>query len=489
MKKFTLCLSLLAAGAASAFAAADTMPEVSKGYDDAKVYAIVNYRGWPMGQATVLAVDDWNSQAKGVNELTKDGMWYLLEGDEEDTYLLCNYGFYLDDTDAPLGANKELVDLTDPTAPAPQNWYIKPNEVNACGLAISTEYPFGGTSCLDLANHAGGGEGALSAGWSPTAGGDGWRGLTWIFVEVDPDAPEAENWAKIEAAFNDSHAAAIKPEAYETLDALMGMSPWTDEVFSACRKEIEDLQVAFDADLDEVQAEINTMISDAQAEAIGAVNDNIGGKCITIQNVRRLAGEKLSFLGASEVTVPAVVDPDSGEETTPATTAIRLNTFFEAYSYCLWNVVAAEGGVYLQNNATKQYIQGPNVYNAALTTTETLDEATLFTIGMYTTNNPGVTFAYTIPATEEGAEPINTGINVDSGTSVAVDYNPNDGGSTWKVAVADPSGIQTIEAAEVNAEGPVTYFNLQGIQVNPEAVAPGLYIRRQGNTATKVIIR
>ena len=45
------------------------------------------------------------------------------------------------------------------------------------------------------------------------------------------------------------------------------------------------------------------------------------------------------------------------------------------------------------------------------------------------------------------------------------------------------SGLETIEAADTEAE----YYNLQGVRVdNPSA---GLYIRRQGNKATKVYVK
>lgn len=46
-----------------------------------------------------------------------------------------------------------------------------------------------------------------------------------------------------------------------------------------------------------------------------------------------------------------------------------------------------------------------------------------------------------------------------------------------------PSGIEAVEVENA----PVEYFNLQGIRVAEPA--NGLYIRRQGNTATKVYIR
>ena len=59
---------------------------------------------------------------------------------------------------------------------------------------------------------------------------------------------------------------------------------------------------------------------------------------------------------------------------------------------------------------------------------------------------------------------------------------------TWEVKEIAVTGTKSsgIEAVEVE-NAPVEYFNLQGIRVAEPA--NGLYIRRQGNTATKVYIR
>ena len=38
-------------------------------------------------------------------------------------------------------------------------------------------------------------------------------------------------------------------------------------------------------------------------------------------------------------------------------------------------------------------------------------------------------------------------------------------------------------------EGEAEYFNLQGVKINPENAAPGLYIRRQGGKAAKVMVK
>lgn len=41
----------------------------------------------------------------------------------------------------------------------------------------------------------------------------------------------------------------------------------------------------------------------------------------------------------------------------------------------------------------------------------------------------------------------------------------------------------------IDENAPVEYFNIQGVKVDVENAAPGLYIRRQGNVATKVIVK
>lgn len=55
----------------------------------------------------------------------------------------------------------------------------------------------------------------------------------------------------------------------------------------------------------------------------------------------------------------------------------------------------------------------------------------------------------------------------------------------YHVTVGNPAGVDEIEAD--NTDAPVEYFNLQGVRVeNPSA---GLYIRRQGSSVEKVIVK
>ena len=88
--------------------------------------------------------------------------------------------------------------------------------------------------------------------------------------------------------------------------------------------------------------------------------------------------------------------------------------------------------------------------------------------------------------------------NTSFGTGVAVEQ-PNAGvvhawvlTSTQGVAMytsgklSDTNSIVDVIADE---DAPVEYYNLSGIRVRSENLAPGLYIRRQGNKATKVLVR
>jgi len=47
------------------------------------------------------------------------------------------------------------------------------------------------------------------------------------------------------------------------------------------------------------------------------------------------------------------------------------------------------------------------------------------------------------------------------------------------------SGIEAIEAAGA----PVEYYNLNGTRMNGDNLPAGIYVRRQGNKATKIIVR
>ena len=67
--------------------------------------------------------------------------------------------------------------------------------------------------------------------------------------------------------------------------------------------------------------------------------------------------------------------------------------------------------------------------------------------------------------------------------------NVNGTTETWDVTVSSSTTVSGMEdVAVAPTDAPVEYYNLQGQRVNGE-LAPGCYIRRQGSSVTKVMIR
>ena len=57
----------------------------------------------------------------------------------------------------------------------------------------------------------------------------------------------------------------------------------------------------------------------------------------------------------------------------------------------------------------------------------------------------------------------------------------------FKFTDHNTTGVGNIAAD--NTAAPAEYFTIQGRQVDGEALTPGIYIKRQGDTTTKIIIR
>ena len=57
-----------------------------------------------------------------------------------------------------------------------------------------------------------------------------------------------------------------------------------------------------------------------------------------------------------------------------------------------------------------------------------------------------------------------------------------------KMVCTGSAGVEDITVDEA-ADGPATYYNLQGIRVDGDNLTPGVYIRRSGNTSAKVLIK
>lgn len=85
---------------------------------------------------------------------------------------------------------------------------------------------------------------------------------------------------------------------------------------------------------------------------------------------------------------------------------------------------------------------------------------------------------------------VNHGQNLKIGEvsgKVDITFTPNFTAKTGTLKIV-PHGTSGINDVEIFDEAPVEFYNLQGVRVDGE-LTPGLYIRRQGNSASKVLIR
>lgn len=60
-------------------------------------------------------------------------------------------------------------------------------------------------------------------------------------------------------------------------------------------------------------------------------------------------------------------------------------------------------------------------------------------------------------------------------------------GYTWSAEGGGVSGVDRVVAPDTDA--PVHFFNLNGSEVNAENLLPGIYVRVQGNNATKILVK
>ncbi|MDE5685951.1 MAG: hypothetical protein K2I26_05260, partial [Paramuribaculum sp.] len=52
--------------------------------------------------------------------------------------------------------------------------------------------------------------------------------------------------------------------------------------------------------------------------------------------------------------------------------------------------------------------------------------------------------------------------------------------------IVEPGSIGSIEA---DGNAAVEYYTIQGVRVSGDNLTPGIYIRRQGNNASKILVK
>jgi hypothetical protein len=65
-------------------------------------------------------------------------------------------------------------------------------------------------------------------------------------------------------------------------------------------------------------------------------------------------------------------------------------------------------------------------------------------------------------------------------------YVPGNGLCAYDITDAKLSGVEDVE---IEAVAPIEYYNLYGVKLDANNLTPGIYITRQGNKTSKILIK
>ncbi len=121
-------------------------------------------------------------------------------------------------------------------------------------------------------------------------------------------------------------------------------------------------------------------------------------------------------------------------------------------------------------------------------------------------NTPSMTKLYTIPGSAvSGGNGETNDIEFDNANNIYAYHRATRGFTVYALRDDAPeavtpakssfviegptSGVEDVVVDGDDSDAPVEFYNLQGIRVNADNLTPGIYVRRQGKTSTKVIIK
>lgn len=165
----------------------------------------------------------------------------------------------------------------------------------------------------------------------------------------------------------------------------------------------------------------------------------------------------------------------------PQNTGIHNNRKVHDASYVTTSVSPAEGqSFYTVNDVTVDYGSHENDYNNFTG----VDNHVLFTHNIYHKMNDDLTRHYTSYAVNNPDPNVRYGFKNASFEMKADEKNSPD--NYLLMSKNTPTGVDGITVDGSDSEAPVEYFDLQGRRT--DATLPGIYIRRQGTTTTKVAV-
>ena len=269
-------------------------------------------------------------------------------------------------------------------------------------------------------------------------------------------------------------------------------------------------EVTFNPAAGEVEANTTVTITSEGATSITYIYN---GESTTV------AGETAEVVITVEGTVEVTAKNEGGETTGSAAYTIKASTPAEnviattldqSSTTCNWifekdNVTALSSWSWMETgraNVLSAYGDAETAYDP---TPYTLPTGNIIITATFDQNQGinGAKFLIRENETEEWTElPITTAASraASVGKATLTDYKGQTvqigllypGGEEWQVNNLTLSSRIRTAIDEVSVEdtnAPAVYYNLQGMRVNAESLTPGIYVRVQGKTTTKVLVK
>lgn len=325
------------------------------------------------------------------------------------------------------------------------NLYIVPNGTVPDGtvgagqtcFSISYKYPSDGATCISNLSNDNSHPYYISCGLATD-----WQHTGWIFEET--------------AAIN--HEEIFEQNVQNLLGQIESYSkalPWAHDLIEALREKVENAKMTDYAE--QTPAAVNGLMADYNSYIV-QIEEQLEiepeDAWVTISNVRRLGNKEAG----------AYLTAKNG----------YLNTSDALTDAGKWQMKYHSNGRYNLINANGQYMGELSDRVKA-----TKDEAAAGKYALKLLNG----YVCLVDRSDEN----NRSLNVNPSQGDACVYNPADAGSRWIFALTSVTGIEeTLHDAALSG---CEYFTPAGIKVSPERLTPGVYLRVQGNTTTKVLVK